>query len=130
MTSRQAPIGDTASVTMLMALQQIGWRAKTNRPTSGRRLRLTATGAELIVATFRLRISQSGQIGFAPVPTTTRLVVSLLPPSSFHLTRGDCDGPLSYERSGEECDPIRGSDSRYAAVLGALMRRSWRGSRI
>ena len=67
-------------------------------------------GAELIVATFSHSawIAQSRRIGFVPVPTTTHLFVSpalapLLPRlSSFHLTRGDCDGPLAYEQSAEE----------------------------
>jgi hypothetical protein len=65
--------------------------------------------ADLIVATFSHSawISQCRRIGFVQVPTTTRLFVSpalatLLPPlSSFHLTRGDCDGPLPYDRSDE-----------------------------
>ena len=47
-----------------------------------------------------------------PVPTTTRLFVTraiapLLPQlSSFHLTRGDRDGPLAYEKRREENNPI------------------------
>ena len=51
--------------------------------------------------------AQSRQLGFVPVPTTTRLFTStaiapLLPQlSSFHLTRGDCDGPLAYEQANE-----------------------------
>jgi hypothetical protein len=72
--------------------------------------RLATMGADLIVATFSHSawIAQSRQIGFVPVPTTTLLFVSpalgpLLPPLwSFHLTRGDCDGPLPYDKSVEE----------------------------
>jgi hypothetical protein len=71
--------------------------------------RLAVIGADLIFATFSHSpwIAQSRQIGFVPVPTTTHLFVSpalgpLLPPLwSFHLTRGDCDGPLPYEGSVE-----------------------------
>ena len=71
--------------------------------------RLAAMGADLIVATFSHSawIAQSRQLGFVPVPTTTRLFASpaiapLLPQlSSFHLTRGDCDGPLAYEQANE-----------------------------
>jgi len=71
--------------------------------------RLAPMGVDLIVATFSHSawIAQSRQLGFVPVPTTTRLFTSmaiapLLPQlSSFHLTRGDCDGPLAYEQADE-----------------------------
>jgi len=71
--------------------------------------RLAAMAVDLIVATFAHSawVEQARRIGFVPVPTTTRLFVSpalapLLPRlSAFHLTRGDCDGPLPYEQSAE-----------------------------
>jgi hypothetical protein len=68
--------------------------------------RLVAAGVDLILATFSHAawVLQSRRTGFVLAPTTTRLFVSpalsvTLPLlQSFHLTRGDCDGPLPYDK--------------------------------
>jgi hypothetical protein len=71
---------------------------------------LAAARVDLIKATFSHKawIAAAKRIGFMPVQTTTRLFASpslatALPPlRSVHLTLGDNDGPLSYDKAVEE----------------------------
>jgi hypothetical protein len=85
--------------------------------------RLAAARVDLIQTTFSHEawIAAAQRIGFVPVPTTTRLFASpslatALPPLRLvHLTLGDNDGPLSYDRAVEEETAIEVAN-QYPAV--------------
>jgi hypothetical protein len=72
--------------------------------------RLVAAGVDLIQVTFSHEawLKAAQRIGFVPVPTTTRffgspsLSTALPPLRSVHLTLGDNDGPLLYDRAVED----------------------------